>query len=53
MLMNPVTGSVAPMYEWLEDFDVTASELWGGVNFNDAMLVPVIQDGTTGQWVTP
>jgi hypothetical protein len=48
MLMNPATGSVAPMFEWLEDFDVTASELWGGVNFNDAMLVPVIQDGKEG-----
>jgi hypothetical protein len=41
------------MFEWLDDLENTASELWGGVKFNDAMLVLVIQDRTIGQWVTP
>jgi hypothetical protein len=51
MLMDPATGSVAPMYEWLTDLEPTDPHLWGGVNFNDALLVPVTRDSTTGQWV--
>lgn len=46
MLMNPVTGSVAPESEWRQDFADVAPEdrvdVWGGPRFEDGGLIEVI-----------
>lgn len=45
LLMNPVTGFVAPESEWRQDFaDMSPLDremFWGGSNFEDAGLVEV------------
>lgn len=43
-LMNPVTGSVATLQEWQEDFSHSSSEEWGGSSFEDAGLVEVVKN---------
>lgn len=48
MLMNVLTGSVAPESEWLADFQGMTTEEWGGENFEDAGLVEVAPDGEGG-----
>lgn len=54
MLMNPFTGSVAPESEWREDFAAIAPEdrpeVWGGENFEDAVLIPVVWDKENQNW---
>ena len=56
-LMNIHTGSVAPLSEWKDDFYYYMSlgeeegiKLWGGKFFDDAGLVPVIED-EEGTWI--
>lgn len=41
MLMNPVTGSVAPESEWCKDFASMTDEEWGGDTFESAGLIEV------------
>lgn len=50
MLMNPHTGRVATEEEWHEIFANSSSEEWGGENFEDADLTPVIFN-SVGVWV--
>ena len=50
MLMNPHTGSVATEEEWHEVFANSSPEEWGGENFEDADLTPVIFN-SVGVWV--
>ena len=40
-LMNPHTGTIQTLIDWLSDFHNTAPELWGGPNFMDAELIEV------------
>ena len=46
MLMNPVTGSVAPESEWRQDFADVAPEdridVWGGPRFENGGLIEVV-----------
>ena len=55
-LMNIHTGSVAPLSEWKMDFydymsmGEEGEKLWGGKFFEDAELVPVIED-EEGTWI--
>lgn len=50
MMMNPATGSVATLSEWLEDFASLTPEEWGGESFEDAGLIEVVPDGSGG-WI--
>lgn len=50
MMMNPATGSVATLSEWLEDFDTLSPEEWGGETFESAGLIEVVPDGSGG-WI--
>ncbi len=50
MLMNPQTGTVATEEEWHEVFLKSSFEEWGGENFEDADLIPVIFN-SVGAWV--
>ncbi|WP_205224886.1 hypothetical protein [Desulfogranum marinum] len=50
MLMNPHSGSVATEEEWREKFANSSPEEWGGENFEDADLTPVIFN-SVGVWV--
>lgn len=49
-LMNPYTGSIASKEEWIHDFETMTAEEWGGENFEDALLIEVIQDND-GNWI--
>ena len=49
MLMNPRTGTVQSEAEWLDDYENTAPELWGGPDFEDSGLVEVRR--VNGEWV--
>lgn len=46
--MNPATGSVASLEEWMSDFnDIEPEErpdLWGGPNFDDGGLIEVVKN---------
>lgn len=62
MLMNPLTGSVAPESEWRADFEAIPAdqrlEVWGGTTFESADLVEVVPnipgepgyDDRYGEW---
>lgn len=41
MMMNPATGSVAPLSDWICDYMELTPEEWGGHYFSDAGLVEV------------
>ena len=41
MMMNPATGSVSPLSEWICDYMELTPEEWGGHYFSDAGLVEV------------
>lgn len=51
LFMNLVTGSVAPLEEWKQDFAEIAPEerehLWGGKDFEDGGLVEVVWNSET------
>ena len=42
--INPVTGSVAPLSEWVCDFMESTPETWGGTTFDAAGLEEVEAD---------
>lgn len=54
IFMNPMTGSVAPLEEWKQDFaDMSPLEretLWGGPDFEDAGLIQVEWNCETEQY---
>ena len=54
MYMNPFTGSVGSLEEWREDFSAMTTQervaLWGGPNFEDALLLPVEWDENSHEW---
>lgn len=41
MMMNPATGSVSPLSDWVCDYMELTPEEWGGHYFSDAGLVEV------------
>ena len=49
-LMNPVTGSIDTEEDWRAVFRSVSPEEWGGDDFDDAKLVPVIYTDDSG-WV--
>lgn len=48
ILMNPISGTVAPESAWRYAYSLIPaderSEVWGGQNFDDAWLVPVVRN---------
>lgn len=49
MMMNPATGSVSPLSDWICDYMELTPEEWGGHYFSDAGLVEVRRT-TDGGW---
>ena len=50
MMMNPATGSVSPLSDWICDYmELTPEEEWGGYYFSDAGLVEV-RRAADGGW---
>ncbi len=49
MLMNPVTGTVAPESEWRADFECCSLEEWGSDTFESANLIEV--ECINDEWV--
>lgn len=49
MMMNPATGSVSPLSDWVCDYMELTPEEWGGHYFSEAGLVEV-RSTTDGGW---
>ena len=49
MLMNPFTGTVQSVDDWLIDFVNTSEELWGSETFESANLIEV--ERINGEWI--
>lgn len=49
MMMNPATGSVSPLSDWICDYMELTPEEWGGHYFSDAGLVEVRRTAD-GSW---
>lgn len=49
-LMEPFSGVVQTVEEWRADYAILSSDVWGGNNFEDANLVPVVWDEVTDYW---
>ena len=49
MMMNPATGSVSPLSDWVCDYMELTPEEWGGHYFSDAGLVEVHSSTADGE----